>query len=230
MIYVTGDTHGMPVRLSPESMPYSLQWGKKDTLIVCGDFGYLMNGGPREELFLRELSLRPYSVCFVDGNRENYDMLAAYPVVEWRGGQARRVRRNVYHLLRGQLYEMEGQRIFAMGGGFSVDKARRFPGVNWWPQEMPSPEEYAAAWACLEKAGMEADYIITHAAPLSVLEGLYPACPEERPLNEFLDRVKANVRYKRWYLGHMHLDTAMEDGMYAMFMTVRELETGNLVW
>ena len=38
MIYVTGDTHGEADRLSPSKLR-ALKAG--DTLIVCGDFGFL---------------------------------------------------------------------------------------------------------------------------------------------------------------------------------------------
>ena len=96
MIYITGDTHGSQARLSRETMPFADRWTKRDTLIICGDFGYLFNGGPKEELALRELSFRPYTIAFVDGNHENYNLLANYPAIAWRGGMARRIRRNVW--------------------------------------------------------------------------------------------------------------------------------------
>lgn len=230
MIYITGDTHGKPIRLTTESMPFSAGWSAKDTLIVCGDFGYLMNGTPREELFLRELSFRPYTICFVDGNRDNHSMLGEMPVTEWNGGKVHRMRKNLLHLMRGQVYTIGGQRVFTMGGGYSVDRARRFEGVDWWPEELPSHEEYTEGLRNLKKADMRVDTVITHTAPLSVLGGLYPMCAEERPLNEYLDRVKSEVSFKRWYFGHLHLDAALDDGMYAMFMSVREMETGEIVW
>ena len=65
MIYITGDTHGSPARLSRESMPFAERWTKRDTLIVCGDFGYLFTGGPKEELALRELSFPPTPSCLL---------------------------------------------------------------------------------------------------------------------------------------------------------------------
>ena len=46
MVYVTGDMHG------DESRLYDAQWRKLkagDILIVCGDFGYLWDGGKREK-------------------------------------------------------------------------------------------------------------------------------------------------------------------------------------
>lgn len=230
MIYITGDTHGSAARLSRETMPFAERWTKRDTLIVCGDFGYLFTGGPREELALRELSFRPYNIAFVDGNHENFDLLGGYPAMEWRGGQARRIRRNIYHLLRGQVYEMEGHTLFTMGGGYSIDHARRYEGVDWWPAEMPSPEEYTAARKALARCGNDVDYVVTHAAPERVMKQIYADHEGERELNEFFQWMVDNVTYKRWYFGHLHMDLAMDDHLYAVFTHVRELTTGNIMW
>lgn len=230
MIYITGDTHGSSARLSRETMPFAEKWTKRDTLIVSGDFGYLFTGGPREELALRELSFRPYTIAFVDGNRENFDLLNSYLPVPWRGGLARRIRRNVYHLLRGQVFEMEGHTLFTMGGGFSIDCARRYEGVDWWRAEMPSPEEYALARQNLERCAYDVDYIITHAAPEKVMEQVFGDHEGERELNEFLQWTMDHVKYKRWYFGHLHMDAPLENRQYAMFLAVREMVSGNIVW
>jgi hypothetical protein len=42
--------------------------------------------------------------------------------------------------MRGEVYNIEGNSIFVMGGGYSLDKDFRTEGVSWWPQEMPSEE------------------------------------------------------------------------------------------
>lgn len=230
MIYVTGDTHGLAARLSHENMPFADSWGKRDTLIVCGDFGYIMNSTKRESLFMRDLSLRPYTICFLDGNRDNFTLLDEMKPTEWHGGMVHRVRHNVLHLMRGQVYELEGQRLFTMGGGCSIDRERRFENVDWWQREMPSAEEYATARRNLEAAGMSVDCVLSHAAPMSVMSHISLPNPDEAPLNEFLDWVRQSVDYKRWFFGHLHVDAAMDDNLYALFMAVRELNTGKLVW
>ncbi len=230
MIYITGDTYGSPARLSKETMPFANRWTKKDTLIVCGDFGYLFYGGPREELTLRELSFRPYTIAFVDGNHENFNLLKECPLVTWRGGTARRVRRNIYQLMRGEVYEMEGHTLFTMGGGYSIDRSRRHEGVDWWPEEMPGAEEYANARRNLEKCDHHVDYVITHTAPLSVIGQIFGEYEGERELNLYLQQVLDTVSYKRWYFGHLHMDAPLDNNLYAMFLSVRELNTGNVLW
>jgi len=230
MIYITGDTHGSAARLSRETMPYADRWTKKDSLIVCGDFGFLFNGGPKEELALRELSFRPYNILFVDGNHENFTLLKEYPIIPWKGGTARRIRRNIYQLMRGQRYELEGHTVFTMGGGYSIDQSRRYEGVDWWKAEMPSAQEYATARRTLEDCSRDVDYVITHAAPETVMKQIFGFHEGEKELNEFLQWVMDNVTYKRWYFGHLHMDAPLDNRLYAMFLSVRELTTGNLVW
>lgn len=230
MIYVTGDTHGKTARLSHDSMPYCDGWARGDTLIICGDFGFL-SGQTGEEAFLRDLTRRPYTICFLDGNRDNLERLDTFPVVPFQGGRAHRIRRNVFHLIRGEVYEIEDKTLFVMGGGYSMDRARRMEGSDWWPRELPSASEYALAKQNLAAAGMQVDVVLSHAAPLSVMQDLFQSCEEERELNEFLEWVKQNVRFHRWYFGHLHLDAALPDNkLCAVFLSVRELMSGSILW
>jgi hypothetical protein len=229
MIYITGDTHGNPTRVSTESLPHSSQWTKKDTLIVCGDFGYLFSGSSQEERLLRELAMRPYTIAFVDGAHENFPLLDAYPPARWNGGVAKKIRRNIFHMTRGQIFKIEGHTLFAMGGGYTSDRARRDEGLDWWPQEMPSAWEYKQAISNLDRYDRKVDYIITHAAPEKVMRQLSSDYEGEKELNDFLQWVKNNVTYRKWYFGRLHMDVEMEDNLYAMFLSVRELTTGELV-
>ena len=41
MLYITGDTHGDPLRFIEGNMPGEQEWTASDYLIVCGDFGYV---------------------------------------------------------------------------------------------------------------------------------------------------------------------------------------------
>ena len=147
MLYITGDTHGC-IRKWKEQIHPVLK--AEDTIIVAGDFGV---GGWKdeedasvtEEQFYDWISKQPYSVLFVDGNHENFDKLYAYPVEMWMGGNVHKLRPNLIHLMRGEVYEIDGKKIFTFGGGYSIDKAWRVEGRSWWPQEMPSEKEYENA-------------------------------------------------------------------------------------
>lgn len=156
MLYVTGDTHGEYARF--RSLPYGMKsLDSQDTLIVCGDFGYIFRDDNKEQEYLEFLSKLPFRLLFVDGNHENFDKIYSYPIDMWCGGKVHIIRRDeegipkVIHLMRGQVFVIEGKKIFTFGGGYSIDKGRRQPGYSWWCQEMPTDEEMKDAIHNLEQ-------------------------------------------------------------------------------
>lgn len=84
-------------------------------------------------------------ILFVPGCHDNYDLLAKYPEVDFCGGKARQICGHLYELLRGQIYTIDGKKIFSI-------RRRNQPrtlrcgkkDVSWWPQEAPEEAEYEA--------------------------------------------------------------------------------------
>ncbi len=70
----------------------------------------------------------PYTIAFLDGRHENFTLLDQYPVTEWNGGRVQEVSKNLLHLMRGEIYEIEGESYFVFGGGESPDHAFRTEG------------------------------------------------------------------------------------------------------
>lgn len=148
----------------------------------------------------------------MNGNHENFDLLAEYPVETWNGGKVQFICPSVIHLMRGQVFTLEGKTFFVMGGGYSIDKIYRKPGKSWWPEEMPSEEEYEEARASLVKHSSKVDYIITHTAPTSIVQKYYHAgINREIQLNDFLEEVDKKVQYRHWYCGHIHEDAQFDE-------------------
>ena len=139
--------------------------GKGDFVVVLGDFGFVWDGSKAEQKNLDWLRKRPYTILFLDGSHENYDLLEQYPTEERFGGLVQPLGGNVYHVCRGSVLELEGKKYLCFGGAESPDKEEREAHVNWWPQEMPSDEEYARCEAALEANGWQVDYVLTHDAP-----------------------------------------------------------------
>ena len=129
MLYTTGDLHGELGRFKQKEWKKRLRRG--DTLLVCGDFGFVWDGCRREQKPLRWLSRRRYQIVFVDGTHDNLDLLAQYPLEDFCGGKARRLGERLWYLCRGECYLLEGKRVFALGGGESPDRELRTPGVSW---------------------------------------------------------------------------------------------------
>ena len=48
-------------------------------------------------------------------------MLSAYPITEWNGGKVHKIADNIIHLMRGQVFDIDGIRFFTMGGASSHD-------------------------------------------------------------------------------------------------------------
>ena len=121
MVYVTGDTHRNFSRFSPDRFPEMRAMTKADTVIICGDCGVLWYGGRRDEIQLALLEDLPFTIAFVVGNHESFTVLSKYPVEEWNGGKVQFLRPHVIHLMRGQVFTLEGHTFFTMGGASSHD-------------------------------------------------------------------------------------------------------------
>lgn len=227
MIYITGDTHGERERFAPHRLPGEENWTCEDILIICGDFGYIFFDTEEERRFLEQLGRKRYTICFCDGNHENFPAIYRYPREEWNGGQVHRICPNVLHLMRGQVYELQGCRFFVMGGAYSIDKYRRVEGFSWWPQELPEEEEYAEAERNLQRTGYQVDYVITHTAPPDVIRlmGFYPDSHDKK-LVDFLGRVSDRLVFRRWFFGHWHLDCSITERYRALLYDVVTIENG----
>lgn len=220
MIYIIGDRHGEEDGFSEEKLPGQSLWTSNDTVIVTGDFGYVMRGewnNLPEKNKLDALAKKPYTILFCDGNHEGFDYLEQYPEEVRYGAPVRRIRDNVFWLQRGHIYSIEGKTFFVMGGAYSIDKAFRIRYQEicgekiWFEQEIPSPEEYRRAINSLNKHGNNVDYIITHTVPRTIIPRITHSYPDDhdQELTGFFDWIYHNVSYQRWYAGHFHDDVAL---------------------
>ena len=224
MFYITGDTH-IPIdigKLLPENFREGESLDENDYVIILGDFGGVWDNGPEHRKWLDFLESRRFNILFIDGNHENFDLLDQMKTEMWCGGKIHRVRENVIHLMRGQVYNINGITFFTFGGGYSYDKDRRIPHVSWWDREMPSEEEYKEGLENLKKCGWVVDYCLTHTAPLSVIYNFYfPAF--EAPLCEYLSEIDKNLSYTKWYFGHVHKDKEVDSRHTALYNRIIEL-------
>lgn len=219
MIYVTGDTHGYISRfmLKAPDFIHDLTWTEDDVLIICGDFGFIFHDDLNEELYLDFLEKKKYTICFVDGNHERFPKIFEFPEVVWNGGRTHRIRRNIYHLMRGQVFEIQGKRIFTFGGAFSTDRA--FKGDLWWDEEIPSIEEFDEGRKNLARYNYEIDYCISHTAPTFIVRqfGYDPTVNDDRWLVDYLYEdvyKKCGNNLTCWFFGHFHEDLVMWGGMF----------------
>ncbi len=226
MVYITGDIHGDLSRLSPEKLRFMKI---HDTLIVCGDFGFIWDDSKNEDKILRNLGKRKYNICFVDGTHENFSILNKFPAEEKFGAKARNITGNLYHLMRGQVYTIEGMKVFTMGGGELPEAEMRFEDEDTGHPELPTKEELLAAVNRLEQNNFEVDLIITHEPPSKTREFLLMQKNEKfsvTALNAFLDELAVQCKYKKWYFGSMHTDKFISENQVAVFRNILDARTG----
>jgi len=227
MLYVTGDTHGDFSRFSD---PRLKKLKKGDTLIICGDFGFVWDGSPEEEKRLRRLGKKKYNICFLDGTHENFDLLAGYPESEWRGGRVRQISGNLYHLCRGQIFDIDGLRVFAMGGGESPDFDIRMESETWSRAEIPTKQELLDAAAVIDGSGGHIDIIVTHEPPLKLKGFLLLKENKETlrvtGLNTFFEELSSFCKFRRWFFGSLHEDKFVSSYHIAVFQNIVCAHTG----
>lgn len=234
MIYITGDCHGDWTRFFNFYDEVVKKLTPDDYIIVCGDFGIWSNE-PKRIKNLDKLEQLNFNILFVTGNHENYDLLETYPKEEWHGGEIQKIRENVYHLCRGQVFAIDGKKFFTFGGASSHDiqdgifdaddpklkskmieaqrqgkEMYRIRGLSWWAQELPTAEEMETGLRNLREKCKDnhVDYIITHCPYTSLSKNLDDGCGLYNPdiLTDYLEKIKELITYDQWFFGHMHLN------------------------
>jgi hypothetical protein len=225
---IAGDTHGtMDIHKVVKYFAWrGGQFTKDDYLIICGDTG-VCGFSPTAEAKTREI-LRdlPVTVLFVDGDHEHFGHLNAYPVDEWHGGKVHMIEEDIIHLMRGQVFDIDGTTFFTFGGAYSVDQDIRTEGVSWFPEELPDREEYEEGWRNLDNADFQVDYILSHTGPREVVSamGFGEHHEEETELKRFLQQVAEHTEFNAWYFGHLHEDMEVEDMFFCLYDTIVEIE------
>ena len=220
MIYVTGDMHGDFSRFRQADMR---KLKKGDTLLVCGDFGFLWEGSKAELALLKKIGKMKFNVCFIDGVHENFSLLNKFPVSEWNGGRVRQITGGLYHLMRGEIYNIEGKTVFTMGGGVSPDDDFRTLDESRLSWESPSREELNNALDNLKRAG-QVDYVITHEPPMRIKSFLQlkqnTNATDITGFNTFLEEIGMLCSFNRWFFGSMHIDKVIASTHAAVFRKV----------
>lgn len=242
MLYATGDTHGDWFRLGRDYFPEQKKMTKSDYVIILGDFG-IWDGSRREKMMLDWLDSLRFTTLFIDGNHENYDILDQYEDIEWKGGLVNKIRPGVLHLKRGQVYTIDGRRIFTFGGASSHDipdgildrdapdfAARkrwldahsgmyRINHESWWARELPSQNELETGLRNLERNSWRVDYIFSHCCPTGIQAALGAAPEIYKPdvLTDYLDIIHNRCNFRLWLFGHLHQNKKVASRCFCLY-------------
>lgn len=219
MILVTGDTHGDMTRFTKKEIR-SLK--KNDTLIICGDFGFIWDGSNAEMKRLKQLGKKKYNILFVEGVHENFEELRKYDIEEWCGGLTRKISGNLRQLMRGQVFEIEGKKIFSFGGGRSEendsylnpsDKAAELR----WQLEIPTEKELSEGMNNLKKHNFKVDYIVSYEPPAKISEFLNLGKTDRSHINTYFEEIHEKTDFTRWFFGRHHVNKLIPPKFQALF-------------
>lgn len=232
MIYITGDCHAEWNRFSVKNFPEQEEMSRDDFVIVCGDFG-IWDDSERERWWLDWFAKKDFTLLFCDGNHENFDQLEGYEVVEFHGGKAHKIRENVYHLMRGHVFDLCDKKFFVFGGASSHDiqdgvlDVRDYPSrkdmirdyefrsyclrqmlrinhESWWEQELPTQEEMDFGMETLEANDNKVDFIVSHCCPQEIASLMSDGFYESDRLTQYFNVVANTVEFSKWFFGHYH--------------------------
>ena len=246
MVYITGDCHANFRKFSSRRFKAQKQMTRDDFVIVCGDFGGIWKDDERERYWLNWLAQKPFTLLFVDGNHENFDRLYSneFEVVDFRGGKAHKIADNIYHLMRGYVFELCGKTFFVFGGASSHDiddgildradfvsqrefqktyknwylagKLFRVNHEAWWARELPSQEEMDRGRKNLKVYGNRVDFVISHCLP-QTLAHIFFSAEADTLTTYFDDLVRNGLQMDSWYCGHYHVDQWLTDKFRVLY-------------
>lgn len=224
MFIITGDTHGL-IDLSKiiEYFDHNDHtYTKNDYLIICGDVGVCGFSKENEKEVRRILNSFPTTTLFIDGNHEHFDHLNAYPIKTWNGGNVHFIEDTIIHLMRGQVFSINGLKFFTFGGAKSVDQKYRIEGLDWFKDEMPNEKEYKEGLENLKKHNFNIDYVLSHDGPINITNtmGFLPYSKEELEIRKYLQKISEEITFKDWYFGHFHKDIIIDQKYHCLYNNI----------
>ena len=206
-ILFAGDWHG-----NLRAVEFCIDKAKKAgcvAIVQLGDFGYgwdIVEDGCR---FTKKVSLAAQAagipIYWIDGNHENFDHLEMSANIH--GGNPVELEPGVRYLPRGTVLVLNGMKALAVGGGYSIDKAYRVPGVTWWPQEETTFVDVEIA----RNIG-PVDVVLAHDVCKTGFEimrtlsaGLNVSMPAPARNRALLEFVLDSGRPSFWFHGHYHM-------------------------
>jgi hypothetical protein len=150
--------------------------------------------------------------------------------------------------MRGEIFNINDLNFFCFGGARSHDiqdgilekddprlkawkkdryKMFRVNHISWWKEEIPSEAEMLYGHKNLEgfqNAGGKIDYIITHEAPASDLALMSGGYYKPDEFGEYLEEIRRDTDFKRWYFGHYHLNYHVNDKESCIFDSMTRIQ------
>lgn len=225
-IFITGDMHGMLDwdKFSQKNWPVQNELTKEDIVLIAGDFSlpYNVHEDTSDHLALNCLEQKKFTIVFIDGNHENFSALKQYPIVLFHGAQCHQLRPHIYHMMRGEMLDIDEKKILGLGGAITYTSKKNIikhdrHDFHHFVNEIPDDIELAKAYYAL--ATKKPNIIVTHDGPSDVVKKIYditkkpvgkygfnPSKMQIMLQNMLNSIVEENIPVKKWYFGHHHVD------------------------
>lgn len=228
MYFITGDTHRDFSHI--ETFCEKYKTNKSDTMIVLGDAGlnYFQN---KSDINLKiKVSSLPIKFLFIRGNHEARPQdIDTYKIIKFCNSFAYAEKEfpDLVFTMDGQVYNIEYKTVLTIGGAYSIDKQYRLSrGFEWFKNEQLSKDEMDNILNKYKET--KVDCILSHTAPDSEIP--YPLLPSalgnipniDKTMELWLDEIKKNVEYDKWYCGHFHINYG-DDRFRFMYNDIRAL-------
>ena len=223
-IILTGDTHADISRIL---FIDDNEMTKDDIVIILGDFGVIWkeNDNMTKEV-LQMLGEKKFTTAFLDGNHENFIEIARLEnITSWHGGKVGKLPYGIIHLLRGEIYNINGKIIGVCGGANSVDLWHRTEGISWWREEEITDKDVSNFEANLK--GNKIDIMLSHDAPASLipLVKLFSRINDRKISNsqKQLEKINQIADIDKWYFGHWHINKKFDDKFECLYKIFKEV-------
>lgn len=211
-VAIAGDWHGRGA-WAELAIEHAARNGA-DAMIHVGDFGLWTPGYATDKyLDMVSTAVAKAGIAFfwLPGNHEHWPTLPE----AGRGKRPWLHHGNLIMLPIGYRWSWWGKRFMAVGGAYSVDRAKRTLGKGYWEEETLTDAD--VDWACHQPHGM--DVILAHDCPTGVaipgIGGIGKASPDSgfpaidlvraeehrRKMKSIWDKHKPG----RWFHGHYHV-------------------------
>ena len=229
-IFVFGDTHGLLDAEKIKNIVEDKKLDYSDYVIICGDSGIVWSEQLTKE-HIQFYDRLKTNILYIDGNHDNHKELNKYKVEMWHGGKVHKISENIFHLLRGQVFNILDKTFFTMGGADSTDKERRIKGISWWEEECITVSDILEGLNNLKKCSNKVDYVLTHTPPskmIKLIKEQYSLAYEQIPLSlekklkntdstELLKEIEHKIQFSKWFCGHLHYDFSFDNKYYCLY-------------
>ena len=198
---------------------------------MLGDVGvnYSRNISDLVEKEKLQSSGRTY-FCIHGNHEKRPESIYSYKEQEWNGGTVYVENEfpNLFFAKDGEVYDLEGVKLLALGGAYSVDKYyRQMLGYGWFADEQISKNRRAEILSHIKQI-KEVDIVASHTCPeqwqpTDLFLNNLDQSTVDKSMEEWLSEVERNLTYKHWLFAHYHANRKINEKATMLYKDIIKL-------